>query len=446
MRAVLAAGPAPTTMQDVHPAVQEARVLRWRSIPKRWTFVDVSLADSGEELQLCFAAAELSVALAEGALLRFTGTEEPQRTRRGVRAYQCDKLLQLTPPVVSCLPCLPCEPAPSESSTLRDALCKHFVRGGCSERGCPFRHAFANEHEEETVRTARERWAAQRRAHEDADDPFLGGEGGGKSAHAQRHAEFAAWLLETFGAEALQRNAGVVDVGGGGGELSFELHCRRGVRTTLLEPREVRLNAGQRRFLRKLPRSQGSERNEEGERSEEGEEGQTRQGSDGGHGAQGAYRHVRALLDDHFEASAEGGALLRGASCLVGLHPDEATELIVNAALKYGRPFAVVPCCVFPRLFPHRPQVRTTAAFCDYLLRKGCGLEVGFLPVQGRNKVIFRRAAAPPQPEHTLAHAADSYMPQSVLRADTRFGAGSTAEDHGQAEGAAESVERGAAP
>jgi hypothetical protein len=92
----------------------------------------------------------------------------------------------------------------------------------------------------------------------------------------------------------------------------------------------------------------------------------------------------------------------------------QATELIVDAALKYGRPFAVVPCCVFPRLFPHRPQVRTTADFCDYLLRKGTGLEVGFLPVMGRNKVIFRRAAAPPQPERALAIAADNYTPQSV--------------------------------
>lgn len=222
-------------------AVRQARVLRFRSIPKRWTFVDVVVVDSGEELQLCFAAAELPVALAEGALLRFTGTEEARRTRRGVRAYQCDKLLELTPPVVSCLPCEPTPSGPGESG--EPALCKYFVRGGCSERSCPFRHAFANEHEKDTVRAARERWAAQRRAHEDADDPFLSGEGGGggKSAHAQRHSEFAAWLVETFGAEALQAGTGVVDVGGGGGELAFELHCRRGVRTTLLEPREVRL-------------------------------------------------------------------------------------------------------------------------------------------------------------------------------------------------------------
>ena len=36
---------------------------------------------------------------------------------------------------------------------------------------------------------------------------------------------------------------------------------------------------------------------------------------------------------------------------LVGLHPDQATEAIVDAALARNLPFAVVPCCVFPGLF-----------------------------------------------------------------------------------------------
>ena len=30
------------------------------------------------------------------------------------------------------------------------------------------------------------------------------------------------------------------------------------------------------------------------------------------------------------------------------------TEPIVDVACRLGKPFAVVPCCVFPRLFPHR--------------------------------------------------------------------------------------------
>ena len=95
-------------------AVQQARVLRFRSIPKRWTFVDVVVVDSGEELgpksgeelQLCFAAAELPVALAEGALLRFTGTEEPPpparswswRAETGPEAEETGEILAEEPP------------------------------------------------------------------------------------------------------------------------------------------------------------------------------------------------------------------------------------------------------------------------------------------------------------------------------------------------------------
>ena len=36
------------------------------------------------------------------------------------------------------------------------------------------------------------------------------------------------------------------------------------------------------------------------------------------------------------------------------MHPDQATEPIVDAGLLYCRPVAVVPCCVFPELAPQR--------------------------------------------------------------------------------------------
>ncbi|KXZ53943.1 hypothetical protein GPECTOR_6g861 [Gonium pectorale] len=51
------------------------------------------------------------------------------------------------------------------------------------------------------------------------------------------------------------------------------------------------------------------------------------------------------------EAVAE---LLRNCSLVVGLHPDQATEAILDFALQGGKPFALLPCCVFPRLFPGR--------------------------------------------------------------------------------------------
>ena len=67
--------------------------------------------------------------------------------------------------------------------------------------------------------------------------------------------------------------------------------------------------------------------------------------------------------------------LVRNASLIFGLHPDEATEDIVLAALKENVPFAVVPCCVFPTLFSNRigkdgSHVRSLDQFLDYLQDK----------------------------------------------------------------------------
>ncbi|KAL6757797.1 hypothetical protein V8C86DRAFT_2613633, partial [Haematococcus lacustris] len=65
-------------------------------------------------------------------------------------------------------------------------------------------------------------------------------------------------------------------------------------------------------------------------------------------------------------------SLLRDCSLVVGLHPDQATDEILRFAnsgrqqaqaagsandqqqLRKERPFVIVPCCVFPRLFTHR--------------------------------------------------------------------------------------------
>lgn len=45
---------------------------------------------------------------------------------------------------------------------------------------------------------------------------------------------------------------------------------------------------------------------------------------------------------------------LSSCSLVVGLHPDQATDGILEFALAHGKPFAIVPCCVFPTLFTQR--------------------------------------------------------------------------------------------
>jgi hypothetical protein len=89
--------------------------------------------------------------------------------------------------------------------------------------------------------------------------------------------------------------------------------------------------------------------------------------------------------------------LIGGSALLVGMHPDEATEPIVDAAIRHGKPFAVLPCCVFPTAFPCRrlasdDPVVTYADFLVYLQQKDpCTIEFGRIPVEGRSCVVFRR-------------------------------------------------------
>ena len=45
-------------------------------------------------------------------------------------------------------------------------------------------------------------------------------------------------------------------------------------------------------------------------------------------------------------------------SVVLGLHPDQATEPIVDACVAAGKPFVVVPCCVFPSENPGRRDPR----------------------------------------------------------------------------------------
>ena len=92
----------------------------------------------------------------------------------------------------------------------------------------------------------------------------------------------------------------------------------------------------------------------------------------------------------------------------------QATEAIVDAGLKYGKPFAVVPCCVFADLFPARGGVRTHAELCAYLASKA-GCDTGFLRFEGKNKVVYRKTGAPPRPELEIAQPCDpGHLPPGV--------------------------------
>lgn len=67
----------------------------------------------------------------------------------------------------------------------------------------------------------------------------------------------------------------------------------------------------------------------------------------------------------------------------------------MDGALRHGRSFAVVPCCVFSKLFPRRrmPETGTPVTsygdFLDYLQAKDPAIKRGTLPCGGANTVLW---------------------------------------------------------
>ena len=100
-------------------------------------------------------------------------------------------------------------------------------------------------------------------------------------------------------------------------------------------------------------------------------------------------------------------------------HADQATEPLIDFCLKTQRSFAVVPCCVFDKLFPHRRvpissdrksadsksvtdehapleknthrRVRVYGELINVLMRKDARIKAARLPLKGRNVVLYWR-------------------------------------------------------
>ena len=77
---------------------------------------------------------------------------------------------------------------------------------------------------------------------------------------------------------------------------------------------------------------------------------------------------------------------------LVGMHPDEATDVIVSEAIKRNISFVVCPCCVKPTVFTYSSK-HTGCSWFEYLKIRAemCGfrtIEV-VLGIQGENKVLI---------------------------------------------------------
>ena len=227
--------------------------------------------------------------------------------------------------------------------------------------------------------------------------------------------------MATFGEEALRRGRGALDVAGCRGVVAFDLHTDRGVPTTLVEPRARKLNRAQHKWMKRRARGAVLGGGEAGGAAEASEaaaaaeaEAKTAETFD-----DSAAENVQGVLCEHVRETFTPATWSAYADCsaVVGMHPDQATEAIADFAIAHRKPFAIVPCCVFPQLHPERvdpgeeeeeggsseeargTRRKTNAVpgapvterrqLVRWLARKTGG-KVAFLDFQGANQVVYR--------------------------------------------------------
>ncbi|ETV97726.1 hypothetical protein, variant 1 [Aphanomyces invadans] len=237
--------------------------------------------------------------------------------------------------------------------------CKyHFSNGSCVRgEACHFWHGPPGDY-----KLLQEEWIQKRAVQKRelallVDDPL---DPHAKEQKSHRARIFCEWLVEQYGVDRLQEGSGVIDVAGGKGDIAFELWLCRDIPTTLIDPRQVKTRRTHLKFMAQ-------------------------------HGKP-KWTHMMEELNNDLIAT--HNALFQSCSIVVGMHPDEATEAIVDAALAFSKPFAIVPCCVMSRLFPNRywndDKVATYEVFVEYLKAKHPGIRSAFLPFGGRNQVLYR--------------------------------------------------------
>jgi hypothetical protein len=89
-------------------------------------------------------------------------------------------------------------------------------------------------------------------------------------------------------------------------------------------------------------------------------------------------------------------SVVKGANLIVGMHPDQAVDAIIDAALDRNITFFVVPCCTYSSEFPQRKVfssnkiVTTYNELLDYLQSKSPDIKRHILPFEGKNVCLYR--------------------------------------------------------
>lgn len=272
-----------------------------------------------------------------------------------------------------------------------------------------------------------------------------------------RAGEFRRWLIEEFGLDYLKSGSGLLDVAGGRGAISFELTNLNGCPSTIVDPRQfIDYSAFQQKLLKGyyhrnelflvsekvpqtlediqtprhlklfwrpslweslalgldelgIPRCSVNDYDREyktyrasfqvptREQSREELSKQFQVARDFVWSFQGLHKDAEEASPVEAEQEwslEEVVELLSNCSCIVGMHPDQATEGIVDFALHLRKPFAVVPCCVYSKTYPWKktPDQRLVSNHADlvsHLSSKHPGIRAHNLPFEGQNTVLY---------------------------------------------------------
>jgi hypothetical protein len=245
---------------------------------------------------------------------------------------------------------------------------------------------------------------------------------------------FRRWLLDNFGKQLLCKGTGVLEVAGGKGELAFELVNLNNIPCTVVDPRKPeaeQLESFQRKlrngfYHRTAPLLQYVDNvycetidmrppqhfrmffdDEIWQASLTNLDGGVNPAYDESckKAMRAEWTHQGLVVDEAKEVESREETIpewyhvaetFRDCSVIVGLHPDQAVEAIIDFALATNKPFAVLPCCVYSKEFPKRQlrgkPVRKYEELVEYLVAKApTQIGIDILGFEGRNILLYSK-------------------------------------------------------
>lgn len=204
---------------------------------------------------------------------------------------------------------------------------------------------------------------------------------------------------------------GIIDAAGGAGHVSLAL-ALRGVHSTVVDPRTTvgQLPGRDRKALKKSKKPPFSTYRAWFGSRPKGVDSFFREGNNAAAATDRTNSGASFALMDGSTVNdpttlpicsyCSEDRLIPGCTAIVALHPDEATGCIVELAVQHEKPFLVVPCCVFSRLFPERIKpsvsesessavVSTYYDLIDWLVAKHPSIKVTRLPFDGANLAVW---------------------------------------------------------